>query len=60
MRLNGAYQFLPAAWNTIYGQIKMQKLKINKNQPALEVYTINPMESVHSNDWVTHLCVLLK
>jgi predicted transcriptional regulator YdeE len=60
MRMNGGYQFLPSAWNTIYGQIKMQKLKINKRQPALEVYTLNPMEASHSNDWVTHLCVPLK
>jgi DNA gyrase inhibitor GyrI len=43
MELKGAYQFLPSAWNTIDSQIKMQKLKINKRQPALEVYTTHPI-----------------
>jgi predicted transcriptional regulator YdeE/uncharacterized protein YndB with AHSA1/START domain len=60
MRLTGSYQFLPSAWNTIYGQIKMQKLKIDKRQPALEVYQTNAMEAANSNDYVTFLCVPLK
>jgi predicted transcriptional regulator YdeE len=60
MTMNGSYEFLPSAWNTIYGQIKMQKLKIDKRRPALEVYQINPMEAPNSNDWVTLLCVPVK
>ena len=60
MTLRGSYDFLPSSWNTIYGQIKMQKLKIDKTRPALEVYQINPMEAPNSNGWVTLLCVPLK
>ncbi len=60
MTLRGSYDFLPSSWNTIYGQVKMQKLKIDKRRPALEVYQINPMEAPHSNEWVTLLCVPIK
>ncbi len=60
MTLRGSYDFLPSSWNTIYGQVKMQKLKIDKRRPALEVYQINPMEASHSNEWVTLLCVPIK
>jgi predicted transcriptional regulator YdeE len=60
MTMRGNYDFLPSSWNTIYGQVKMQKLKIDKSRPALEVYQTNPMEAPHSNDWTTLLCVPLK
>jgi DNA gyrase inhibitor GyrI len=60
MTLRGSYDFLPCSWNTIYGQVKMQKFKIDKGRPALEVYQTNPMEAPHSNGWVTLLCVPLK
>lgn len=60
MTMRGSYDFLPSSWNTIYGQVKMQKLKIDKSRPALEVYQINPMEAPNSNGWVTLLCVPLK
>ncbi|MDI9335384.1 MAG: SRPBCC family protein [Cytophagales bacterium] len=60
MTMRGSYEFLPSAWNTIHGQIKMQKLRVDKRYPALEVYQVNPMESTNSNDWVTLLCVPIK
>ncbi len=60
MTLRGSYDFLPSSWNTIHGHIKMQKLKIDKRRPALEVYAVNPMEVAHSNGWVTLLCVPIK
>jgi uncharacterized protein YndB with AHSA1/START domain len=60
MRLTGSHEFLSSAWNTMYGQIKMLKLKIDKYQPTLEVYTVNPLQARNSNDWVTHLCVPLR
>jgi predicted transcriptional regulator YdeE len=60
MTMRGNYDFLPSSWNTIYGQIKMQKLKIDKSRPALEVYQINPMQAQSSNDWATLLCVPIK
>jgi len=60
MTLQGNYDFLPSSWNTIYGQIKMQKLKIDKNRPALEIYQTNPMEAPKSNEWTTLLCVPIK
>ncbi len=60
MTMRGNYDFLPSSWNTVYGQVKMLKLKIDKSRPALEVYQINPMEAPHSNGWVTLLCVPLK
>ena len=60
MTMRGSYDFLPSSWNTVYGQVKMLKLKIDKSRPALEVYQKNPMEAPHSNDWTTLLCVPLK
>jgi len=60
MTMRGSYQFLPCAWNTIQGQVRMQKLKIDKSRPALEIYQTNPMEAQSSNDWVTLLCVPIK
>lgn len=60
MTMRGNYDFLPSSWNTIYGQVKMQKLKIDKSRPALEVYQINPMEAPNSNKWTTLLCVPIK
>lgn len=60
MTLRGSYDFLPSSWNTLYGQIKMQKLKIDKHRPALEEYAVSPMEAAHTNDWVTHLCVPIR
>ena len=60
MTMRGNYDFLPSSWNTVYGQVKMLKLKIDKSRPALEVYQINPMEASHSNEWTTLLCVPIK
>ncbi len=60
MTMRGSYDFLPSSWNTVHGQVKMLKLKIDKSRPALEVYQINPMEAPNSNDWTTLLCVPIK
>jgi predicted transcriptional regulator YdeE len=60
MTMRGSYEFLPSSWNTIYGQVKMQKLKIDKSRPALEIYQVDPTKVSNSNDWVTLLCVPLK
>jgi Polyketide cyclase / dehydrase and lipid transport/GyrI-like small molecule binding domain len=58
--MHGNYDFVGHVWNAAYGQAKMQKLKIDKSRPALEIYTVNPMQGPNSNDWETKLCIPLK
>ncbi len=60
MTFRGNYELIGSGWNTLYGQVKMKKLKIDKRRPALEVYHTNPMQAAHSNDWVTLLCVPIR
>ncbi len=58
--LRGSYQFLGPAWNAAYGQAKMQKLKIDKKRPALEVYENHPDSVTCSNELLTFLYVPVK
>ena len=57
MRLQGDYRFLGAAWNAAMGHARMQKYKLDKRRPALEVYTNQPGAVTSSNDLLTELLV---
>jgi hypothetical protein len=60
VRYQGSYQFLGSAWNAAMGQVRMQKLKIDKSRPSLEIYTNTPDQVTHSNELVTLLQIPLK
>jgi DNA gyrase inhibitor GyrI len=57
VRLQGDYRFLGAAWNAAMGHARMQKYKLDKRRPALEVYTNQPGAVTSSNDLLTELLV---
>jgi hypothetical protein len=58
--MHGSYDFVGDVWNAAYGQAKMRKHKVDKSRPALEIYTVNPMQASNSNDWETKLCIPLQ
>jgi effector-binding domain-containing protein len=60
VRYQGSYQFLGSAWNAAMGQARMQKLKLDKSKPSLEIYTNTPDTVAHSNELVTLLQIPLK
>lgn len=60
VRLQGDYRFLGTAWNAAMGHARMQKYKLDKRRPALEVYTIQPGTVASSNDLVTELFVPIR
>ena len=60
VRLQGDYRFLGAAWNAAMGHARMQKYKLDKRRPALEVYTIQSGTVASSNDLVTELFVPIR
>ena len=60
VRLQGDYRFLGSAWNAATGHVRMQKYKLDKRRPALEVYTIQPGTVASSNDLVTELFVPIR
>lgn len=60
VRYQGSYQFLGSAWNAAMGQVRMQKLKIDKSKPSLEIYLNTPDQVAHSNELVTLLQIPLK
>ena len=60
VRLQGDYRFLGCAWNAATGHVRMQKYKLDKSRPALEVYTIQPGTAASSNDLVTELFVPIR
>lgn len=57
VRLQGDYRFLGAAWNAAMGHARMQKHKLDKRRPALEVYTNHTGQVASSNDLLTELFV---
>lgn len=57
VRLQGDYRFLGAAWNAAMGHARMQKCKLDKQRPALEVYTNQAGQVASSNDLLTELFV---
>ena len=57
VRLQGDYRFLGAAWNAAMGHARMQKYKLDKQRPALEVYTNQAGQVASSNDLLTELYV---
>ncbi len=60
VRYQGSYEFLGSAWNAAMGQAKMQKLKLDKSRPSLEIYLNTPDQVAHSNELVTLLQVPIK
>jgi effector-binding domain-containing protein len=60
LRYQGSYQFIGSAWNAAVGQAKMQKLKLDKSRPSLEIYLNTPDTVKHSNELVTLLQVPIK
>lgn len=57
VRLQGDYRFLGATWNAAMGHVRMQKHKLDKRRPALEVYTNQTGDVANSNELLTELFV---
>ena len=60
VRLQGDYRFLGPAWNAAMGHARMQKHKLHKRRPPLEIY-LNRSDTVgNSNDLLTDLLVPIR
>ena len=60
VRLQGDYRFLGPAWNAAMGHARMQKHKLHKRRPPLEVYIKRSDTVTNSNDLVTDLLVPIR
>lgn len=56
----GTYDYLKHAWNSSIGHVRMNRYKMDKSRPSLEVYINNPAEVKSLNDAKTDIYIPIK
>jgi len=60
VQLKGDYKYLPNAWHAAVSHTRMKKLKANWSRPCLEIYSTNPFDAKHSDQYVTDIYIPLR
>jgi DNA gyrase inhibitor GyrI len=58
--VHGSYDFLGAAWYSVMGHLRMYRLKQDPKRPSLEIYSVDPSKTEHSNELLTRIYVPIR